>query len=96
MADIYTISYSWRLRINAPNTWRESFGAWMDRLATRIDGRFREVYKIETDPHISRSLAIECITSGRRTIKASLELACRGEAEELLLRRVHPELIEAD
>jgi hypothetical protein len=89
---VITAEYHWRLRVNTPESRRERIGAWLDRLATRIDGRPRTAYKISTVPEIPRVVMLECISTGHVMVERSLESACRAEAEESVLRQWCPEL----
>lgn len=89
---VFEAAWSWKLRVNTPNSWRERLGEILDRLATRIDGRVRVVYRIDTTPPLPRQVLLQAIATGHQIVKLSLDSACRCEAEERVFRQAYPEL----
>ena len=82
------------VRLNAPRNRRQRIGAWLRRVADRLDGRVSLSFEVSTSPPLPKARVIECLRCAFRAVKYAVESECQAHAEERVLRACKPALFE--
>jgi hypothetical protein len=89
------MSCDWSLLflVNKPVGWRAKLASWLDRQASKLDGRIRVAIQIETSPPglLSQAQKTECIGKAYPIISRNLQTLTEMECMDRALAEATPQ-----